>query len=242
MIKRIQLSAVCVALLCAMPLTQAQSTFQNLDFEAANLSNPSGIYNEVAVGNALPGWSASIGGVAVTQVWADGDSAGEAAIDVEGPSVNAGGIGPLGGNYSVYLQSGANPQGGGDGVSVSLFQTGTIPANAASLLFKAWNQLPAASFSVSFGGNSLSPVVLSSGQTASGQIYSVYGVNIASYAGQTELLEFTSIFTGLSQSCTELDDINFSANAVPEPSTLVLFVTGSIALAARRWRKKGSTW
>ena len=213
----------------------AQGSFQNLDFESANLSNPSGMYNEVPIANALPGWNGSIGGVPVSHVWADGDSAGTATIDVLGPGWNTVNPGIIDGNYTVYLQAFNTGQG-----NVSLWQTGTIPANAESLQFSAW-QFPSANqaFSVSFAGNSLSPVLLSSGQNPSGQTYDVYGVNIAPYAGQTGQIEFTSL-AGNGEAGLELDDITFSQNAIPEPGTLALFVMGGLAFGVRRWRAKGT--
>jgi hypothetical protein len=218
----------------------AQSNFQNLNFEWADLSNPSGPYNEVPISDALPGWNGSIGGVPVTEVWADGDSAGEAAICVEGPGTNRGGIGPLDGYYSVYLFSGGNPLGGSVGVNASITQAGTIPANANSLEFDAAVDQASATFSVSFDGNSISPVALYSGIGEFGQDYEVYGVNIATYAGQTGSLEFTAVFNDLGQSATEFDDITFSTTTVaPEPNTLALAVMGGLALAARCWPKKG---
>src|SRR5580658_9080734 len=91
--------------------TQAQGTFQNLNFEAANLSNPSEPFNEVPIANALPGWSGSIGGVAVTDVWANDYSAGEAEIDVFGPGWNSDNPGIIDGNYTVFLQSGSGGNG-----------------------------------------------------------------------------------------------------------------------------------
>ncbi len=226
-------SATFLAVLSA----QAQGTFQNLNFESANLSPiVSGQYGgEVAISSALPGWSATIGGVAVTQVLQNNYTLGEASISIFGPSWNDVDPGIIDGNYTVFLQA-FNP---GQG-NVSLWQTGTIPANAASLQFSAWNYTSVnEAFSVSFAGNSLSPVSLGSGQSASGQAYTVYGVSIAPYAGQTGQLEFTA-FGGQGPDWIELDDIAFSPNGVPEPSTLALVVIGGLALAARRWRKVAS--
>jgi hypothetical protein len=211
----------------------AQTSFQNLNFESGNLSNPTGMYNEVPITQALPGWNGSIGGVAVTEVWADGNSLGTATICVESPGTENG-IGPIDGNYSVFLQAFDSSQG-----NVSLWQAGTIPANSRSLEFSLFSVYPTANFAVSFAGNSLSPVVVSSGESQDGLPYAVYGVNIATYAGQAGQLEFTALDNnGVNPGNIELDDITFSTTAVTtEPNTLALAVMGGLALAARRWRK-----
>jgi hypothetical protein len=206
----------------------AQGTFQNLNFESADLSNPSGPFNEVPIASALPGWSGSIDGTPVTQIWANDYSLGAAAIDVFGPGWNSVNPGIIGGSYSVFLQAFYVTEG-----NVSLWQNGTVPVNAESLQFSAWNFGPKGSFSVSFAGNSLSPVVLSSGQTPSGQLYDVYGVNIAPYAGQTGQLEFTALDNN-SPEQIELDDIAFSPTAVPEPTPLALTGIGALLFALYR--------
>jgi hypothetical protein len=223
--------------LFASPCVYAQGAFQNLNFEAANLSPIStGQYGgAVAISAALPGWSASIAGVPVTQLLQNNYTLGAASIDIFGPSWNSVNPGVIDGNYTVYLQAFSTSEG-----NVSLWQNGTIPANAASLQFSAW-QFPSVNeaLSVTFAGNSLSLVLLSTGESASGQTYDVYGADVAAYAGQTGQLEFTS-FGGQGPDEVELDDITFSPNAVPEPNTLALLVMGGVALAFRRWRAKGS--
>ena len=222
---------------------QGQVAFQDLDFQSATLAPTSGPGGLVPVSAALPGWSGSIGDVQVTQVQQNSYDAGTAVIDIFRPNfapVGQGfgfGEGIIDGNYTVFLQSGASPTTEGLGVNTSLYQTGTIPADAQSLEFKTWSYVPTASFSVSFAGNSLSPVLLSSVPNGPGiASVNLYGVNISAFAGQTGELEFTSIFNNQGASWTELDDITFSPNAVPEPSTLSLVVMGVAALAARRWR------
>jgi hypothetical protein len=234
--KTTRLFATCSATLLAVLSAQAQGTFQNLGFEQADpvviVGSP---YYPTAVtfGSALPGWSSSIGGVPVTQAFLNNYSLGAASISIFGPGWNSVNPGIIDGNYTVFLQA-FNP---GQG-NVSLWQTGTIPADAASLQFSAWNYTSVnEAFSVSFAGNSLSPVSLGSGQSASGQVYTVYGVNIAPYAGQLGQLEFTA-FGGQGPDWMELDGITFSPNTVPEPGTLALVVMGGLALAARRWRKE----
>ncbi len=213
-----------VAVLAALP-ARAQGTFQNLNFESANLSNPSGIFNEVPIANALPDWSASIGGVPVTEVWANDYSLGTATIDVLGPGWNEVNPGIIDGSYTVYLQalfSGDEQQ-----VNVSIEQNGTIPGNAESLQYSATSPL-----SVSFAGISLSSVQLSAWETPSGLSYNVYGINIAPYADQTRQLEFTALFPNQ----VELDDITFSTTGLaPEPRVVAMTAIGGLLFGARKW-------
>jgi hypothetical protein len=225
--------SLCMAVLTA----HAQGIFQNLDFESANLSpTPSEYGGYVPIASALPGWTASIGGVAVTQVAQDDYTLGEAYIDIFGPNWNSINPGIIDGNYTVFLQAFIPAQG-----EVTISQTGTIPADEESLQFKAWSFMSENTLSVSFAGNSLSPVVISSGASPAGQGYDVYGVNIASYAGETGQLEFSALANGTTTQ-VELDDITFSTAAVtPEPNTLALVLMGGLALAARRWRGRGTS-
>jgi hypothetical protein len=209
-----------------------QGTFQNLDFESANLtpiaSGQPGV--EVPITLALPGWSAELGNSPVTQVWQNDFSLGAPSIDILGPNWNS----PpqiIDGNYSVALQAGF-AGGGTIPTSASLWQDGTIPGNAESLQFKAMNFEGVTPLSVSFAGDNLSLFVLSSGTTPDGASYGVYGANIASLAGQTGQLEFTASFFNW----IELDDITFSTTAVPEPNSIVLTGIGGLIFAWYRRR------
>jgi len=219
-------------------LANAQGTFQNLNFESANLTPiPAGQYGgSVSIVSALPDWTGYLGTVQQTQVLQNNYDLGSATINILGPSWNIGYPGIIDGDYTVMLQAGA---GAGGLINASIAQTGMVPAFAQSMEFSLAEVLGGNGFSVSFAGNSLSPAVLSTATSPSGQSYNVYGVDISPYAGQTGQLEFTSIANGRDSSLL-LDDITFSPNAVPEPSTLALVVMGGLALAARRWHAKGS--
>jgi hypothetical protein len=218
----------------------AQGTFQNLNFESATLSPiPAGQFGgSVSIFSALPHWTGYLGSVQQTQVLQNDYDLGSAAIDILGPSWSSPYPGIIDGNYTVMLQAGAGP---GGLVDASIAQNGTVPAIAQSVQFSIAEVLGGSGFSVFFAGNSLSPVLLYSAVASSGQSYNVYGVDISAYAGQTGKLEFTSIANGRDSSLL-LDDISFSTNvmAVPEPNTLALILMGGLALAARRWRAKGS--
>jgi hypothetical protein len=220
---------------CASPdSAKAQETFTNLNFESANLpAIPAGqTGSSVAITAALPGWSASIGGVQDTQVLQNNYDLGTPSVDIFGPNWTSVDPGIIQGNYTVFLQASIQPY------DVSLWQNGTIPANAETLQFSAWEWLPArTSFNVSFDGNTLSPVVLSSGQTATGQPYTTYGVNIAAYENETGKLEFTAVANNNGPSWTELDHISFSTNVVasPEPSMVALTAIGGLLFGARKW-------
>jgi len=154
---------------------------------------------------------------------------GQAAIDIFSPNWNSANPGIIDGNYTVFLQAGQAP-GGTATENASLGQDGTIPANMESVQFSAWNFNGNSPLSVSFAGHSLSLVDLYSGRNPSGQVYTVYGANIAPYAGQSGQLEFTAVFP----EWIELDDISFSSQAVPEPSPLVLTGIGALVFALYR--------
>ena len=215
----------------------AQGSFQDLDFESANLSPipVNEVLYYVRITSALPGWSAYLGTTPDTQILQNDYTLGEASVDIFGPGNNSGGIGSINGiidgNYSLMLQAGGTPTGTG---SASIVQNGLVPANTQSIDFKAWNAEPNTGIlTLSFAGNSLSPVVIGSGPN-----YTLYGADISAFAGQTGDLEFTSVFNSEGASWFELDDITFSPAAVPEPSALALVVLGGMALAAHHWRAK----
>ena len=219
----------------------AQGTFQNLDFESANLSPvpPNQNIVEVSTASALPGWTTYLGTVQQTQVIQNSYGEGEAEIDVFGPNYPAAGPshglipGTIDGNYSVLLQSGGEPGNSIVPIGASITQTGVVPSGAQSMQFKAW-QTYFTAFTVSFNGTALSPVVL-----AAGPNYTLYGVNISPYDGQSGPLEFTADFSGTGASWLGLDDIVFSPAAVPEPSPILLTGVGGLMLGVyRRFRQR----
>ena len=210
----------------------AQQHFQNLNFEKANpVVDPGGNPYPYAVtaASALPSWTVYLGTIQQTDVLQNLFTLGQASVDVLGPNYqeSGGGYSTIDGNYSVLLQAGNLP-GSPALVGASIAQTGLVPLGSQSLQFDA---ITSPSFSVSFDGNNLSPVVLGEGPNGS----TLYGADISAFAGQNGTLEFTALFSDSGASNFELDDIAFSSSAVPEPNSFALSAMGGLLFGARQW-------
>jgi hypothetical protein len=232
-VKTTKLIAVLSAAFFAALSGHAQS-FENLNLEQANpVIDPSGPYYplDVTAASALPDWTAYLGSVQQTDVIQNAVSTGQASVVIFGPDYPAAGSSPgfypgtIDGNYSVLLQAGADPITSAlEGASIA--QYGTVPLAAQSLEFKAW-ETPFTEFSVSFDGNTLSPLVLGSGAN-----YTLYGVNISSYDGDSGTLQFSALFVNPGVSWLGLDDISFVP--VPEPNIVALTAIGGLLFGARK--------
>ncbi len=234
-VKTIKLIALSAGVAFAALSVHAQA-FQDLNFESANLSPvPSGQYGgEVPVSSALPGWSVYLGNAQQSDVLQNNYYNSVATVDILGPDWQGAYPGIIDGKYTVEIQSGE--YNGPSGVNASIAQDGTVPANAESLQFKAWEIYSPYSgpLLVSFAGNNLPVVELSTGQSPSGQQYDVYGANIGLYAGQTGQLEFTQVYDISDPGCL-LDDISFSTTVIsPEPNIVALTAIGGLLFGARK--------
>lgn len=119
----------CVAVFGTALLVQAQGTFQNLNFEAANVAGYApGL---IPASNGIPGWTAYIGGVPQSTILYNDINLSEAAVSLQGTN----GVYPsLQGQFSVLLQATYFAP---DTNTAAIGQTGTIPASAQSLVFWA---------------------------------------------------------------------------------------------------------
>jgi hypothetical protein len=223
-------SAICgiILLLLGRPICSAQG-FINLNFEAANVSgfSPGG---NIPTSVALPNWTAYYSTSTATnqtaQVWYDSVSLGGAFISITDTNNNVG-LTPLQGRCSVLLEGST----AGTPTAASIGQIGQIPSNTLSLTF--FLSLDS-SLQVTFDGQ-LIPLV----QTGSTPNYDIMAGNISAFAGQTGQLLFTALpGTDLSAGYGLLDNIQFSASAVPEPSSLGVVALG--ALLFRFGRRKSS--
>lgn len=233
-----ELVALSVGLALAALSVHAQ-TFTNLNFESANVtaSGPEPYPNFVPIGSALPCWTAYLGTQQITEVGYNSPTLSVATVCLIGPTWNAAdvqdtGFGIIDGNYSIDLETGVTPLNPTDSyINASIEQNGMVPSTATSLQFIESGYIPV---SVSFDGNALVPVALSSGVSGDGLPYTLYGVNISAWAGQIGELEFSTSST-VDYAYNELDDISFSTSTVPEPDIVALTAMSGILFGARKW-------
>jgi len=218
------LCAISVSTLAAFSLpTFGQSAFQDLNFEAANVTGNGGF---VAPSSALPGWTVFYGNAQQTQMGYNLLSLGT----VNATLLNAAN-GAISGNYSVLLQGG---QGNGGPASASISQTGLIPSGTQTLFFKAAGEAGFEPFDVLIGNQNVTYNAVGDGAN-----YILYAANVSAWAGQTELLTFLAPSSGELNNWN-LDDISFSPIAVvPEPSPLILTGIGGLIfkLTRRFWKR-----
>ena len=187
-----------------------QGSFQNLDFEHPALPLMP-VDFQVPITKALPGWTGYIGGVQVDYVIYNTISIGSSEIDLQGP----GSLEPiLEGSYTLGM--GPSTQ----GLPTAIAQVGIVPSSAKSLSFYVYDD---SAFTVTFWGTQIPVSVVGSTSTAR-----ILGGDISAFAGQTGELRF--------QGGGELDFIQFSDQAVPEPGVFGLWALGMVLVG---WRVLG---
>src|SRR5207247_8915619 len=116
----------------------------------------------------------------VTSVLQNNFALGSANISILGPNWPLNGI--IEGQYTVLLQAGLiSPN---YFVDASISQTGLIPVGTESIQLKVYGS----DFSVSFAGQNIPLIPLSAGSN-----YTLYGGDVAAYAGQTGPLTISGL-------------------------------------------------
>lgn len=220
-----------MALCCTVGTTALGQGFINLNFEQAVITpDPSSLYYPYAVfaSNAIPGWTA-LGFISPRDVLYNDISLGAASVSLFGTQDQYG-PNSLDQNYSIGLYGGVE----GPAAGASISQTAVVPVNAVSIQFIAQGQMaPLGSqfggpLLVSLGGQNIPLIALSNGPN-----YTIYGGNVASFAGHLEQLIFDAP-QGINN-YWEIDDIGFFPTPVPEPKTMALL---AIYLGLIIWRLK----
>jgi hypothetical protein len=225
---KLRLITSSVAVLIATLETDfAQSTFQNLDFEGANIQ-PGQTSGSIPLADALPGWAFSLGTNSYPNVGYDVATLDGSSVSILDSKAWPGSV--IDGNYTVLLEAGWGPIVYNDPPNLrpadtSIFQSGLVPAGSLSLLFKAYG--PTDRLAVSVGGQSLPLANLGNG---------FYGADIHQWAGQTAELKFTAVannpYVGNLVNIG-LDDIQFSPSTIPEPGVTVLAGLGIVLMSLR---------
>src|SRR5438067_1378658 len=171
-------------------LAHAQGIFQNLSFESAVLASPDPDSHIIPFAPAFPGWTAYVAGLPKTNAlynWEYLDTSAVSILDRQSTNLNlVGNTRVIEGNFSAVLQAGVVGFINGTNVfgDTTLSQTGPVPTNAQSLLFKAAFYRPLnGSFEVALGGQTLSltPLLVRTN-------YTLFGADIQQWAGQTAAL------------------------------------------------------
>ena len=224
--KNKEVTTLVIGALCFQLLYSAhgQGTFQNLSFESPTLIPvPGDPYGRVQFTPALPGWTGYIGSTAETLALYNNMFLDSTGLGLQGPNSGLN----IEGNYTAMIQSGYALSGPPTQVNASLSQSGVLSSDARSLQFRAAGFGP---FEVALNGQSLSLIPLSSTPG-----YTLYGADVAAFAGLAAELRFTALPRPSPPiiSTFFLDGIVFSNQPIPEPSVFGLFALGVSLLC---WR------
>lgn len=208
-----------------------QGSFQNLDFESANLAvlQP-GQSAEVAANQAFPGWAAFLEQDQQAVVLYNNLTIGSAAISILGPNFGGFEGAVLQGSFTAALAAGIGYS------SASLRQTGLVPGDAQSLrvLIPSGPEPFVKNFEFS-----LDSVVVPLVPLMIRESVTVYGGDVSSFAGQVAELSISAYLSAAEPTFFgfRFDAIQFSAEPVPEPGTVALFTLGALFLG---WRMRMS--
>ncbi len=197
---------------------------------------PTGAIETVPFANAFPGWLGYLGADQATRARFAAINLDNASLAILTNSLTYSRVAPLiEGSYTAVLQAGfdPNPLPHGPLVSVSLAQSGLVPADSQSLLFKAFTAGTA--FAVSLAGVNIPVYSLETFPT-----YTLYGGDISAFANSVAELRFTAFPNNYPGSTVfALDSIQFSNQPIiPEPNTLSLFGLGALLYGWRFQRNR----
>ncbi|GEM_PF-549111 len=218
--------------------TSFGQSFINLDFENATVAPPPPDYtpfdafDPISAANALPGWTVREDGTICSAVWGAPVALDETSVALVSPRDS-----PILGSYSVELSAMADATPGFFQNS-SISQTGLIPLGTQSIRFliahRNPNLSPQSDPILTIDG---APISLSTISQSRG-VFTMAG-DVSAFAGSTATISFLCQATrgaGLpeNENLFNLDDIQFSAQPVPEPPTFPLFAVALVVWCFRK--------
>jgi hypothetical protein len=231
---QLTLLSAATTFICALPQVNG-AAFQNLDFESVILPlvSTDPFYGRVPISNALPGWTGHIGSVQQELVLYNNVFLDSTGIGLFGPGPGVSGV-HIEGSYTAFLEAGFGIFGPELRPDANLSQTGLIPFGTRSFLFKG---LATGPFVVSLNNQAIPMLSLSSGPN-----YTLYGGDVSIFAGSMAELQITLISPASPfHDFLSLDSVEFSPNAVPEPSFMWLLGIGLASAGLWRLRRSSKT-
>jgi hypothetical protein len=224
---------ICLGWFILAPFQLAHGqAFANLNFEQARIvSAPAGFTPfdaspPISAASALPAWTVREDGIVCNAIWGAPQALDETSVAlVTATNGIYPGYVPLQGSYSLQFYAWQGAQAPFFRTS-SISQTGLIPATTRSIQFLLKSPPVAGGFIPANPMVTIDGIPLSIfPQSVSGGIVTMVG-DVSGYAGSTVDLTFLCQGTAgafpLSENIFTLDDIRFSTQSVPEPSTLGL--------------------
>jgi hypothetical protein len=231
----------CVVLFLSSIAALQAAPFENLNFESAQIASapanytPGDAFDPISAASALPFWTAEEDNTVCTAIWGQPNALDETSVALVNPTSSSQFGGVIQGKYSVVLT--AMPEAPpGYFQTASIFQTGDVPLQAKSLTFLMQGAYGPAPI-VTLGGTPINLVALSQNGTVS-----TMAGDVSAFAGQTLELKFlcqgVSGASPVGESGFELDNVNFSPVAIPEPSPYAAMIAGTALLGALILRKR----
>ncbi len=221
------------ALLCTVALASAVSVksddFKNLDFDSGYVP-PDPAKNQWIPLSGLSGWRPQIGGKDVDHIgWNNVVPLGRANISI----VSGSDYRPFQeGVGALFLQGGPLDGFTLPKLSASVEQTGIVPSNANSLLFRGALGLGS---EIQINGITQPIYYIGSVQYSLGRSVAIYGVDVSEYAGrEMDLRLMATAVRGETVDSMFVDSMRFSAQSVPESGAGILLGIGVLLVACAK--------
>lgn len=206
-----------------------QGTFQNLSFEAANIvpPNQAGLFQFSQV---FPGWTGYIGTNQAPVALLNGLSLGGAVCSLITRYTPSDSNAVISGTYTAVISVGEDQiiNNSPEIIGAALAQNGMIPTTARSIGFSVGSMSYLNSLLVTFNGQEI-PIFPS----FQGANFTFFLGDVSSFAGQSGELRFSSLPAPGPFGNVFLDNIQFSNQPIPEPSSVCLFCLGALLFG---WR------